>query len=70
MTTDEANQTMQLALGRLFRLLSRPEQDGDIEQFYRCRGAIMEAAAVIGISGTTYQPSVVRDRGTGAQGQW
>lgn len=31
-----------LALGRIFRLASRPYQEGDIEEYERCRAIIMD----------------------------
>lgn len=34
-----------LALGRIFRMGSRPTQPGDVEEYERCRAIIMDAAA-------------------------
>ena len=39
-----------MAIGRLFRLGSRPFQEGDEETFGMVRMAVMEAAAALGIS--------------------
>ena len=30
------------ALGRLFRIMSRPYQDGDVEQFEQCRRVVLD----------------------------
>lgn len=35
------DQLKHMAIGRLFRLASRPFQDGDIEEYERCRAIIM-----------------------------
>lgn len=31
-----------LAIGRIFRMASRPEQPGDAAEFHRCRGLIFD----------------------------
>lgn len=62
-----------LAIGRIFLLASRPEQEGDVAQYERCRSIILNALdpdmefhrAVM-----RRQPDVGRDRMKGAQGQW
>lgn len=48
MTRTEAESLMELAIGRLFLMGSRPTQDGDIATFYACRSVVMEAAEVLG----------------------
>lgn len=40
--SDRPPPIVQLAIGRLFRLLSRPYQDGDIEQFEMVRRIVMD----------------------------
>lgn len=56
----------QLALGRIFRLASRPVQPGDIEEYHRCRAIILDALEP---SDTLdYTPNWARDRLKGAQG--
>lgn len=35
------SKAVELALGRIFRLGSRPTQPGDIEEYERCRAIIM-----------------------------
>ena len=37
---------VQLAMGRMFRLMSRPFQDGDIEQYKKCRSIILAATCI------------------------
>lgn len=48
MDRDDAARTMDLAIGRLLRLMSRPEQPGDVETYYACRRAIYDAAEAMG----------------------
>lgn len=60
--------TMQLALGRLFRIMSRPYQPGDIEQYERCRTIIMDAAEAEGWTFDDHRPTYARDYRKGAQG--
>jgi hypothetical protein len=69
MNQQEAEQMMRLALGRLFRIGSRPYQQGDDEQFEMCRRAVMEAAP-IAMPGRfpEYEVSYARDYNTGARG--
>jgi len=37
----EEHQAVTLAIGRLFRILSRPYEPGDEEQYERCRSVVM-----------------------------
>lgn len=54
-----ADQLMQLAIGRLFRLLSRPFEAGDYDQYEMCRSAVLDAAEVLGVGQKPdYQPSL------------
>lgn len=53
-----------LALGRIFRLMSRPFQEGDIEDYERCRAIVMDASDPI----PYYTPNYARDRNRGAAG--
>jgi hypothetical protein len=59
---------VKLAIGRLFRMMSRPSQPGDVDMFYKCRSIILNAAEAGGVSVDDYQPNWVRDRLKGAQG--
>lgn len=43
MTDAERKAAVQLALGRIFRLLSRPNQPGDEVEFANARAVILEA---------------------------
>ena len=63
MTTTE-RQTVNLALGRIFRMGSRPTQPGDIGEYERCRGIILDLCA----PAADYAPNYARDRLKGAQG--
>jgi hypothetical protein len=62
---DELAQLAHLALGRLFRIMSRPYQPGDDAEYGRVRGIILDASE--GIT-PAYQPNYVRDRFAGALG--
>lgn len=48
-----------LALGRIFRLGSRPTQPGDIEEYERCRALII---GELGDAPEGYRPNWARDR--------
>jgi len=54
---------VQMALGRIFRLMSRPFQDGDLEQYFAARAVVMAAASSIK---QDYQPNYVRDCNRGS----
>lgn len=56
----------QLALGRIFKLASRPTQEGDIQEYERCRAIILDALEPSEIP--SYTPNYARDRNKGAQG--
>lgn len=58
-----------LALGRIFRLLSRPERPGDVAEYEQCRKLILDA--IVGeyvVPTTPYRPNWAADRTKGAQG--
>lgn len=57
---------VRLALGRIFRLMSRPAQPGDLRQYEACRALILDASEHI--DSTDHSPDYVRDRMKGAQG--
>lgn len=52
----------QLALGRILRLAARPTQEGDIQEYERCRAIILDALE------PSLTPDYARDRNKGAQG--
>lgn len=54
-----------LALGRIFRLGSRPTEPGDVEEYERCRALILELAPA---PAPDWSPNYARDRGKGAAG--
>lgn len=54
----------ELAIGRIFRLGSRPTEIGDVEEYERLRAIIMDAAP----NPTDHKPNYVRDRLKGAAG--
>lgn len=60
----ELDAAKRLALGRIFRLASRPTQPGDIAEYERCRAIIMtDAPEFIDV-----RPNWARDRNKGAAG--
>jgi hypothetical protein len=59
-------QTIELALGRIFNLASRPAQAGDIADYERCRSLILNAIGDTGF--VDHAPCYARDRLCGAQG--
>ena len=61
---EETNALVRLAIGRLFRIMSRPYQDGDVAEYERCRGIILDHAD----AGEVWEPNWARDRLKGAQG--
>lgn len=57
----------ELALGRILRMASRPEQPGDTAEYFRCRDLILDTFE--GMFDTTdHAPNYVRDRNRCAQG--
>jgi hypothetical protein len=58
------NTLVSLAIGRLFRIMSRPYQEGDDAEYQRCRGIILDHAE----GGEAWEPNWARDRLKGAQG--
>jgi hypothetical protein len=52
---------MSLALGRLFRLGSRPTQEGDIEEWYRIRNVVL----TLGDEPKDHSPNFARDHSRG-----
>lgn len=57
-----------LAIGRIFRLASRPTQPGDVEQYEQCRALILDILDPDYSMPTPYRANWARDRLTGAQG--
>lgn len=54
-----------LAIGRIFRMMSRPGQPGDVADYERCRALILSQ---LPDAATDYRPNYARDRLIGAQG--
>jgi hypothetical protein len=59
-------QAVQLAIGRIFRMASRPEKPGDTAAYFAARSVIM--AYHEGELPVDRSPNWARDRGRGAQG--
>ena len=57
---------VQLAIGRLFLMLSRPEQPNDIETFHKIRAIVLDSAE----HQPDYRPNYVAQRMAGAQGDF
>lgn len=56
---------VQMALGRIFALMSRPAQAGDVEQYEAARRVVLDHADNVVAD---YQPNYARDRLLGAAG--
>lgn len=56
----------QLALGRIFRLAARPTQEGDAQEYERCRAIILDALEPS--LTPEWTPNYARDHNKGAQG--
>lgn len=61
---DEAK-TIDLAMGRIFRMMSRPTQPGDVAEYERCRSIILN---MVGDVPTSYVPNWAAQRLSGAAG--
>lgn len=61
----ETKKLVDLAIGRILRMGSRPTQPGDAEEYERCRAIIMEHAPP---ATADYEVSWARDRLKGAAG--
>ena len=57
--------TVELAIGRIFRLMSRPERPDDCADYERCRAIITDMCEPVQ---SDYAPSYARDRLKGAAG--
>lgn len=64
--TAEQTQMVNMAIGRIFRIASRPEQSGDVAEYTRCRNLILDLIELP----EDRSPCIIRDRWKGAQGQW
>lgn len=63
MTTQD-RQIVNLAIGRIFRMASRPSQPGDVAEYERCRGLILDRVD----ASVDMAPCYIRDRMRGAAG--
>ncbi len=64
MSEQERTTLAQLAIGRILRIGSRPYQEGDVEEYERCKRIIMDLRD----PETDYAPNWARDRLKGAAG--
>ena len=64
-TDNDEKDKIRLALGRIFRIMSRPFQKGDIEDYENCRYIILDS---LKMQTKDYAPNYIRDRLKGAQG--
>lgn len=59
---EEAEQLMNLAIGRIFRLGSRPFQEGDIELYEEAKRVCLHAGEFLGLAlPVDVRPNYVRD---------
>jgi hypothetical protein len=61
----DRKKAVELALGRIFRMGSRPTRPGDVEEYERCRAIILDNTEP---SLPDYRSNYARDRLKGAQG--
>lgn len=65
-------QTVNLAIGRIFRMASRPTQAGDVAEYERCRRLILNIIEgqpdYCAARYADHSPDYARDRLKGAQG--
>lgn len=66
MSEAEKTAAVQMAIGRIFRMGSRPSQPGDVAEYYRCRNLVMDLLEAS--ESNDGAPCYVRDRNRGAQG--
>ena len=62
---NDDSEIVNLALGRIFRLLSRPTQPGDVADYERCRAVVLDLCDPVQ---PDYAPNYIRDRLLGAAG--
>ena len=63
--SNEDRKTVDLAIGRILRMASRPAQPGDVAEYERCRALIMNLCEPVTPG---YVPNYARDRLCGAAG--
>lgn len=68
MRPNDDQRVLTLAIGRLLRLMSRPEQPGDIEQYRMARSAALDAADRLALDTADRRPNYIAQRYSGAQG--
>ena len=68
MSEEEASAALSLAIGKLFRIASRPAQEGDVGAYLHLRGVALDAAEVLRISANVPNRSWAAQRNCGAQG--
>jgi hypothetical protein len=64
--TQQETKTVELALGRIFGMMQRPERDGDVAEYERCRGLILDMIDPPPF--VDMAPCYARDRFKGAAG--
>ena len=57
------SKVIELALGRIFRMGSRPSEPGDLAEYERCRALILDVADAPGDA--DWKPNYARDYGKG-----
>lgn len=63
---DDGRTEVNMALGRLFSMMARPFQDGDLETYAACRLVVLNSGAFSNMPDTA--PCWARDRNKGAKG--
>jgi hypothetical protein len=65
--TPQDQKTVDMAMGRIFGMMTRPTQDGDLQEYQRCRNLILDLTEGT-IDTSDRSPCYIRDRNKGAQG--
>lgn len=63
-------QTAKLAFGRILRMASRPEQEGDAQEYERCKAIIENELAPDCFAPFPHAANYARDYGKGDTTQW
>lgn len=64
MDKTERDLAIKMALGRMFSIMVRPFEPGDVEQYENCRAVVLDCLEPV----VDYAPNYVRDRNKGASG--
>jgi hypothetical protein len=61
---NEDKATVDMALGRIFQMMSRPERSGDVAEYERCRAIVLD---IVAPAAPEYRPNYARDHSRGSR---